>query len=243
MAKAPPSGQCVHCLGRFDSLNWDHVFPSGWYPDTTPANLEKWKIPSCRECNHEHSKNEGDLLIKLGMCIDPDDAMSAGIGEKALRATRASEGRDERDVARREATRRKLLSQVLEGDNIPRQAIYPGFGPQSEQAVQDQAALPISAKGLRRLAEKVVRGLIYLTDGRFVDAPFTLQTYVLDDVGAKPIREALAKYGTVFERGPGIKVTRAVTPEDGMSGFYEVEIWGRLKMYVSVMDASREGGT
>ena len=243
MAKSPPPGQCVHCLGRFDALTWDHVFPSGWYPETTPANLAKWKIPSCLKCNHEHSKNEGELLIRLGMCIDPDDAMSAGIAEKVLRATRASEGRDQRDADRREATRQKLLSQVLEGENIPRQAIYPGFGPPPGQAVQDQVALPISANGLRRLAEKVVRALIYIADQRVLEAPFTLQTFVLDDAGSKPIREALAKHGTVFERGPAIKVTRAVTPQDGMSGFYEVEIWGRLKMYVSVMDSSRENAT
>jgi hypothetical protein len=92
MPKRPPAGRCVHCLQEFEELTWDHVFPQGWYPEGTPPNLEKWKIPSCLSCNQEHSKNEGELLVKLGMCIDPNNPQSSGIAEKALRATRASKG-------------------------------------------------------------------------------------------------------------------------------------------------------
>lgn len=243
MAKRPPPGRCVHCLREREQLTWDHVFPKSWYPNTTPENLEKWKIPSCFECNQLHSKSEGDLLVTLGMCIEPDDPLSAGIAERALRATRASDGRDDRDAQLREARRKKILAQALQGEKIPRQAIYPGFGPLPEQAVSDQVAILVSAKAIQRLAEKVVRGLIYLEDGRFVEEPFKIDQYVLDDVGSAPIREALYKFGEIFERGPGIRVTRAVTPEDRVSGFYEVEIWGRFKMYVAVMDSSRENVT
>jgi hypothetical protein len=32
---------------RVAERDWDHVFPISWYPDTTPPDLEKWKIPSC----------------------------------------------------------------------------------------------------------------------------------------------------------------------------------------------------
>jgi hypothetical protein len=233
----------VHCLGTFEVLTWDHVFPSGWYPEGTPDDLEKWKMPACRKCNLEHSKGEGDLLVKLGMCIDPDEPKSAGIAEKALRATRASEGRDEQDAKRREALRQKLLRQVLEGDDIPRHAIFPGFGSLPGQSKQEQVAIPVSATAIRRLAEKVVRGLIYVVDGKIVDDPYVVDIHVLDEAGAEAIRAALAKHGQVFERGPGIVVTRAVTPEDELSGFYEVSIWGRFKVYASVMDSRRENAT
>ena len=243
MAKRPAPGRCVHCLLPFGKLTWDHVFPSGWYPDGTPNNIEKWKIPACRDCNLQHSKSEGELLIKLGMCIDPDDSRSAGIADKAIRATQSSQGRDERDAARREALRQKLLAQTLKGEKVPRSAIYPGFGPMAELPEREQVAMPISATAIRRLAEKVVRGLIYVLDGKLVEQPYVVEVHVLDDAGATPIREALVKHGKAFERGPGITVTRAVTPEDGLSGFYEVEIWGRFKVYVSVMDSRRENAT
>ena len=240
MAKRPAPGRCVHCLVESEQLTWDHVFPLSWYPDSTPENLEKWKIPSCLECNHLHSKSEGELLVKLGLCVKPEEIRSAGIAEKALRATSASEARNEKDAKLREAKRQSILAQRFVGEKIPRQAIYPGFGPLPEQSVKDQVAIPVSAKSIRRLAEKVVRGLIYLQDGRLVQDPFTIDCYVLDDGGTAPIKQALEKFGISFERGPGIRVSRAVTPEDGMSGFYEVEIWGRFKIYVAVMDASRE---
>lgn len=240
MARRPPPGRCVHCLLESVELTWDHVFPRAWYPDNTPENLEKWKIPSCLACNQLHSKSEGDLLTKLALSIDPDDPLSSGIVQRALRATRAAEGRDPRDAELREARRKAILERVLDGDEIPRQAIYPGFGPVAEQPANEQVAIPVSAAAIHRLAEKVVRGLIYLNDSRFVEEPFKIEQFVLDDEGSRPIRQALAKFGETFERGPGIRVTRAVTPDDRLSGLYEVEIWGRFKMYVSVMDSSRE---
>lgn len=243
MSKRPPPGRCVHCLRETEELTWDHVFPTSWYPESTPPNLEKWKIPSCFECNQLHSKNEGDLLLKFGLCIEPDNISSSGIPEKAMRATRASEARNDRDAALREAKRQKILAQVLEREEIPRQAIYPGFGPSPQQSPEEQVAIPISASAIRRLAEKIVRGLIYLEDRRFVQEPFKIDHYVLSDEGAAPVRAALIKFGKVYERGPGIRVVRAVTPEDAMSGFYEIEIWGHFKMYVSVMDSSREDVT
>ena len=143
----------------------------------------------------------------------------------------------------RKALRQKVLDQTVEGESIPRTAIFPGFGPLLGQAVEEQAAIPVSAAAIRRLGEKVVRGLIYVTDRKNIEHPYVVQIYVLKEADAAPIRDALARHGRVFELGPGISVTRAVTDEDGVCGFYEVLIWGRLKVYASVMDSSRENAT
>ena len=88
MAKRPPAGKCVHCLKYSDNLTWDHVFPQAWYPDTTPPNIEKWKIPSCPRCNREYGKLEEDLLWRLGLSVDPKDQKSLGITNKVLRSTK-----------------------------------------------------------------------------------------------------------------------------------------------------------
>ena len=67
------SNQCVICLKNFnDSIEGDfrtkeHVFPKSWYPESTPNDLEKWKVPSCKRCNNEYSFYEQDLLIRLGL--------------------------------------------------------------------------------------------------------------------------------------------------------------------------------
>lgn len=234
MAKRPPPGRCVHCLGWFDDLTWDHVFPSGWYPDTTPAALEKWKIPSCSPCNAVHAKGEGDLLVRLGLCIDPDDPSNAGIVEKALRALSAGAARDASDARAREAYRQKILKQALEGEAIPRQGIYPGFGPPAGAGANEQVAVLISANALHRLTEKIVRGITYLHDGRLIELPYKIEFCALDDNGARPLREMLQRYGQDFQRGPGITVRRAVPHDEPFSAVYEIEIWRRLKTFAFV---------
>ena len=86
MAKRPNPRRCVHCLKNVEDLTRDHVFPKAWYPANTPQNLERWTIPSCRKCNEEYGRLEEDLLFRLGMCLDPEDAKSSGIADKVLRA-------------------------------------------------------------------------------------------------------------------------------------------------------------
>ncbi len=98
MAKKPDPGRCVHCLQFHDELTWDHVFPESWYPDTTPEDLEKWKIPACLPCNKDYGRIEEDLLIKLGLCIDPKNHRGAGIAFKAVRALRSDYGKNDKDA-------------------------------------------------------------------------------------------------------------------------------------------------
>jgi hypothetical protein len=233
MAKRPPPGRCVHCLALFEELTWDHVFPQAWYPDTTLANLEKWKIPSCLPCNALHAKGEAELLVRIGLCIDPDNPDNAGIVEKALRALTPAAARDERDARARAAHRQEILDQLFKGPDIPYQAVYPGFGPQP--GIHDQeaerVAVPISATALRQLTEKIIRGITYIEDSKFIEPPYRVDQYVLDDEGAGPINDILCRFGKVYERAPGITVRRAVVPEDQMTAVYAIEIWRRLTVY------------
>src|SRR5665213_1448248 len=118
MAKPPP-GKCVHCLIDFHVLTWDHVFPTSWYPNTTPADLEKWKFPSCEPCNLRYSKIEQSLLIAFGLCLTPGEAISAGIPEKALRAAKPEFATNEKDRQARLAMRNKILSQAKKTSGVP----------------------------------------------------------------------------------------------------------------------------
>jgi len=61
MGKKFSNCRCVHCLRFFKVLTSDHVFPVSWYPETTPDNLEKWQMPSCKKCNEKYGKI--DILI------------------------------------------------------------------------------------------------------------------------------------------------------------------------------------
>jgi hypothetical protein len=101
MAKKLGPGKCVHCLKDVEERNSDHVFPASWYPDSTPPDLEKWQIPSCIPCNSGYGKLENDFLIKVGLCLDPNDLASKSIVETSLRALTAAAGRNPRDAQHR----------------------------------------------------------------------------------------------------------------------------------------------
>ena len=234
MARRPAAGQCVHCLQRHDTLTWDHVFPKAWYPTTTPDDTEKWKVPSCDRCNKDHGKNEAELLVRFGLCVSPEQASNMGIVEKTLRALDPGAGRNARDAAVRASKRDHILSQSFRGADIPRQAIYPGFGPQPTQSEADQVAITISARGLKQLIEKVVRGFTYLEGGKLIEPTHAIENFVVNDAGASEFRAALDRFGTTYERPPGLRIRRAAIPEDRVSGIFEIEIWGQLKLYATV---------
>ena len=121
-------GKCVHCLKNNVTVTDDHVFPRSWYPENTSTSIEKWKIPACSPCNKEHGKSEQDLLIRLGLCIDPQSPGALGIVPKALRSISPQYAADEREAQHRKAKREKLLRQIIKGNDLLRESIYPNFG-------------------------------------------------------------------------------------------------------------------
>jgi hypothetical protein len=157
MAKNPSAGKCVHCLSDSVERSWDHVFPKSWYPDATPENLEKWQIPSCIPCNQRYSKIEGDSLSRVGLALDPKNPASKSIVEAALRSMNPAAGRDERDATLRAARGKKVLGEMLHGEQIPRESVIPGMGERWNRKVEDQKAVRIPAASLRAMTEKMVR--------------------------------------------------------------------------------------
>jgi hypothetical protein len=129
----------------------------------------------------------------------------------------------------------------LNGPDIPWQAIYPGFGPAPNEPEAGQVAIAISARGLRQLAEKIVRGLTYLEEKEFIDDTYEIENFVVNEAGASEFRAALDRFGTTHERLPGLKVRRAVVPEDRLNGIFEIEIWGRLRLYATVTPKRSHG--
>ena len=126
MAKKPKAGKCVHCLKDPVERNWDHVFPESWYPDTTPPNLEKWKIPSCIPCNDSLGVMEDDLFVLLAHALDPYHPGSAGLYDRAKRAIDPEAGKDERDRQARASRQRRFLQSVLVGEGYTRSRCLSG---------------------------------------------------------------------------------------------------------------------
>jgi hypothetical protein len=238
--KRPPPGKCVHCLRHFDKLTWDHVFPKAWYPDTTPQYLYKWQIPSCGKCNGEYGRLEGNLLLRLGLCIDPNEPRSLGVVPKALRAIDPRYGKSLRDKQLRMAKRKKILRELAKAYQVHKQAIYPGFEEKWNRPLEEQSAILLPAKSLQKLTEKIVRGIFFIEDQRFIEPSYGIQFFALTNQDARPMVDIVNRFGTTYAREPGIVVDRAVTPGDRTSSVFRIVIWGRLQMYAAVLNMALE---
>lgn len=242
MAKNPDNGKCVHCLKDPVDRNWDHMFPKSWYPDTTPENLEKWQIPSCIACNARYGKLENDLLGRLALSLDSRNPASAGLAEKALRAVNPQAATNEGDAAARDARARKILGEMLKGQQIKTANVIPGLGERWGRMTEQQQAIKIPDGSLNAIAEKVVRGLVYREDDAFIEPPYKIECF-LDGEHAKPTKDILNKAGKVFRREPGLEIRRAVAGEDPRSALYEITLWDQLKLYATVSKPGTQATT
>lgn len=221
---------CVYCLNDVPIRNWDHVMPLSWYPDTTPANLERWKIPSCVPCNSDHGRNEEDLLLRLMMCFGNDDARAAGIPQRIIRSMNPSHATSARDRRARLARFRAVGRDMIRGSaRSGGESIIPNFG--REESGASETRIMVSGEWLGKLAEKIVRGFVYLQRQELIRDDHRIEWFLLEDnSGAYEIMRA----ATVYSVGPGIIVRYLHTGESAVASAFIIEIWNRLKLYATV---------
>lgn len=238
MAKKFKSGRCIHCLAYFEELTSDHVFPDAWYPDFTPRNIEKWQAPSCKKCNSIHGKNESDLLQRIGLCLSPSEIKSCGIPIKALRAINPAAARNDKDSQHRLQRKLKTIKELIPTEKIRQEAIFPGFNKTEEAILTNLPGVLVPEDGLTMLGEKLVRGLTYILDNMLIESDHVVHVLFLHPPDDQPLIDLLNKFGGEYRCGPGIRIRRGITADDPICGVYEVEIWGKLKMYATVELAS-----
>jgi hypothetical protein len=236
LAKRPPPGKCVHCLKDPVERDWDHVFPESWYPASTPPNTEKWKIPSCIPCNEKYGKLESDFRDRMGLCLDPRNPASESVVLEALRSMDVKAGRDPRDAQRRLQRAKKILSQLLTSASIPQDSVFPGMKLHEHVPDEDRVGMPIPADYFGRIAAKIVRGIFYIEDRKFIEPPYVIDfhTFVLNNEVTAQFEAWLAQHGIIYAREPGLVVHRAVTPDDALTSLFKITFWEQLSMYATV---------
>jgi hypothetical protein len=176
--------------------------------------------------------------LRLALCLEPGVPECAGVVEKALRSIDPDFGRNDKDKRIRERKRRQILGQVMVGEEIPEKGILANFEDRWGTKRERRTAVRVPEKSLRRLAEKIVRGVRYLENGTYIEPPYEIEFYALTDEGALPLVSALEEHGKTYAHEPGIRVQTVVTPEDGVSSLFCITIFGRLKLYASVSRAN-----
>jgi len=190
-------------------------------------------------CNRVYGKLESDLLSRMGLCLDPTHPASRSVVQTAQRSMNPEAGHNPRDAHHRLKRRQRMLADTLRGADIPVTAVIPGMGNRLNLPIDEQVALLVPTDSLRRVTEKIARGIFYIADGKFIEPPYEIDFFVLDEEGAQDWKEALDKFGSVYAREPGIVVRRAVAPDDNTSSLIEIEFWKQFKTYASITKRRR----
>jgi hypothetical protein len=236
LAKRPKPGVCVHCLQEGER-NWDHVFPSSWYPDPSRANEARWKIPSCIRCNSAYGRLEEDFLRRVALCLDPNNPASQGVIARAMRGMEPLSAKSPNDANARATVRQRILADIMKDEEIPREATYPGMGERWGRPIDEQVAIAIPTEYVQRMVEKIVRGLFYIEDKRLIEPEFEIEHLPVHEEPARALRDALDRYGKTHARPPGLIVRRAVA-EDDVSSIFEILLWGQFRAFATVTRSS-----
>jgi len=94
-------------------------------------------------------------------------------------------------------------------------------------------ALHISATGLHRFIEKLVRGTVYLTEERFIENGKIGMSFLRPE-HEKDVLHILEQFGELYERGPGIRIRKAVAPEQQNDPIFVFDIWDQFRVYAYV---------
>jgi DUF2934 family protein len=235
-------GRCIHCRETLTKATKDHVFPSSWYPDTTPDEVQRWTAPSCERCNGDFGGLEKQLLVFFACCIDPRKAAARGLYERVRRTMGIGvEDLTEEEKGHREALRRKLLSEAepYSPDMLPH--IIPGLGPHPEAAESSQRQLTIESESVYAVVKKIVRGCEYwLADGRIVEPPYEIEVFFPSET-PDFVEKMMAgfAFGPVH-LGPGLRIRRGAAHDDPRSVLYELVIWETMTAYASILPPEEE---
>ncbi len=176
------------------------------------------------------------MLGRLGLCIDPTKAEAAGIAARALRAVGI--GVEGELSAREKAIRAKLKTRLIRemmpyAEVAGRPGILPGFGPRDEFPRESQVAISVNAEALKEVCRKVVRGLEHYVADRYVEPPYVLDVFFIDDDAAERLASGFGP--PTVHLGPGFHVQRAAANDDPGHVLYRIKIWDTLLVHGSVI--------
>ncbi len=228
--------QCVYCLKISDDITKDHIFSRKWYPTTTLPTVERWVVPACNSCNNKFSLLEQELMVRMGLCLDPNSPESAGIRQKALNSINPKLGKNERDKHARQKLKERIIEDSFVTDDGVN-GILPNFGIQEEWESNNKfLARTIPNELLEVLAKKFVRGLTYKLENSLLITPDnTIEIYHAEDNKIADVIEIIERKGCSEYRGPGVKIQRAIGCLESTGALFRITVWDRWTIYAVIL--------
>jgi hypothetical protein len=244
MPKRPKSdGRCIHCREKMAKETKDHVFPSAWYPDSTPSHVQHLTAPSCEKCNGESGEKEHKLLVRLALCVNPLKPEVQGLAKRALASLGIGvTGLEPEEMRKRQALKEEVFKDAKPYTGENKEHMVPGLGPhpQGTPGLQ-QLEIGIPGDLLDDVTKKIVRGLEWWwANGRIVEPPFEIEVLMLH---AADLPQAVAQLMANFSRehlGPGFGYRRGPAQDGSGAVLYEIVVWDAITFYCSIMPPETE---
>ena len=225
--------RCIHCLKETDEITDDHVFPTSWFPSSTPQAIQRWTAPSCGQCNNELSKKEEDLLGRLAICLNPEQTAGFGLADKILRSFGVGSidpnKLSEKELSIREKKRQKFVQEI----NSFAGPINPIAKIDDRENIKKGPPIPITGELLLSVYEKIVRGCEYVMgNARYIEPPYRVQ--IFGDQVKQEFEDTFKGLPVTRELGLGFKITRIIAAEDPLTVLYNITLWDTFKIYAIV---------
>ena len=227
------TGRCVLCSTFSDNLTNDHLLPKAWYASWTPENFYKQTFPSCYPCNTAHGQSEERLLRSLGMSLDETSVAGAGISQKVIHSMSLTDAPNERESEIRGRIKLKFLRDCREIDpnrKLDGLGLLPGlhFNPETVASGR-YTVCTISGADVKRFAEKIVRGVLYLEYQLFVEKSQEVRIFP----EKQDFIEQFANHHVLL---PGLRVSFGPLPSEDMPAVvFELNLWDILTMHAVCM--------
>jgi hypothetical protein len=83
--------------------------------------------------------------------------------------------------------------------------------------------------------EKVVRGVIYVERGSYIEDTHRIVMERVRGEGGHPFNELLERFGTIYRKGPGVEVAIASTNDGTECHVVCIKLWARTEWFATVM--------
>ena len=229
------AGPCIHCGKHVEKPTGDHIFPAAWYPDSTPAGIEKWQAPACEPCNADFGRFERRLFQRLALGVSPSTVGGEGIGARALRSFDPRTAKDADDRLHREAARQKVRRRLQRVRTLSLSStIFPNVGTIHEPIDGYYSIDEVEEHELERLICKFVRGISYIAAGHVLPPGYSVGM-IDPDANARLLGRFALPSPRIFERGAGFRVERYEMSGDAYAALFHIYFWGKYEFWGYVM--------
>lgn len=227
---------CVYCRRSMtdEDQTEDHVIGLSWFPESTPDNIEKWKVPAHKTCNVKFGATENRVRTLLALGVDRSQLAAKGVVEAALRSINPQAAKSKRDSTHRAAHRDRIVRDIYEVKSLPTAGVLPSFVSNFTE-LGSRHAFRIDAEDLNSVVKKWIQGIHYCEFGRILNKRDIVTVLHLAEGDALAPRRLIFDNGRNFQKGPGVSVGY-VSGSDGnrRTVMYRFLIWEKFEVFGSV---------